>query len=207
MMVLGIIAGIIGIIGYIPYVRDILKGSTRPDRASWFIWLLEYTALFIAQVKAGGEGTLWIIGSQLFGVICICALSSKYGVGGFDRHSRILLFIVCIVLAIWYFSNSAGTAILLLLAVEISGVLLTVRKVYRQPGSETLIMWILMAVAGILGVAAVGMSEAFILYIYPAALIVMGLGVVAASWAGTKRTPALIPAHERELIRRIGSSY
>src|SRR3954463_8543527 len=111
MMFLGLLAGIIGITGYIPYIRDILKGTTRPDRASWLIWLLEYAALFIAQISTGADGSLWLIGLQLIGVLSISVLSYKYGVGGFDRRSVLLLLTVCAILIIWYFSNNPVLAI------------------------------------------------------------------------------------------------
>ncbi len=191
MVFLGLLAGIVGIAGYIPYVRDILRNSTRPDRASWLIWLLEYTALFIAQFNVGAKESLWLIGLQLLGVFCIWVLSFRYGVGAFDRRSKLLLLAVGTVLLIWYLSHSAATAILLLLAVEMTGVALTSRKVYKQPGSETLAMWILVSVAGAIGIAAVGPDADAILYVYPAALVMMGLGVVLASHIGARRHAAL----------------
>lgn len=184
---LGLLAGVIGIVGYIPYIRDILKGSTKPDRASWVIWTLEYAALFGAQLSAGAVESLWIIGLQLLGVVIICVLSYRYGVGGFDKKNTVILLSVCAVLLLWYFTRSADLTIILLIAVEVVGVALTMRKVYLQPGSETLTMWVLIAVAGIIGVAAVGGGANAILYVYPVALIVMGLGVIGASKLGERR--------------------
>jgi len=186
-MFFGVLAGVIGIAGYIPYIRDILKGTTKPERASWLIWLLEYTALFVAQVNAGAKESLWLIGLQLLGVTSICTLSYRYGTGNFNKQSKIILACVCATLLLWYFTNSTGLAILLLLAVEAAGVALTVRKVYKQPGSETLTMWILAAVGGLLGVAAVGVHANRLLYIYPVALMFMGASVVAASWLGARQ--------------------
>lgn len=187
-ILLGIIAGVIGVIGYVPYIRDILKGTTKPDRASWLIWLLEYAALFCAQLSVGTAGSLWLIGLQLFAVIVINMLSFRYGTGGFTKKNSLVLVSVCAVLAAWYFIRSADLTIILLITVEAAGVALTMRKVYRQPGSETLIMWALIALAGIIGVLAVGKGAALILYAYPVALIAMGLGVIGASWRGSKRT-------------------
>lgn len=196
MMYLAFIAGVVGIIGYIPYIRDILRGTTHPDRASWLIWMLQYTALFIAQINAGSKESLWLIGFQLLGVICISVLSYKYGVGGFNRHSALILIAVCTVLAIWFFTNNAVVAIILLLAVEMSGVVLTARKVYKQPGTETLTMWVFVAIAGALSILAVGAHAAAISYLYPIALILMGMGVIVASWAGSKREFTLASAQD-----------
>jgi hypothetical protein len=197
MMFLGLLAGIVGIIGYVPYIRDILNGSTRPDRASWLIWLLEYGALFIAQLNAGASESLWLIGLQLIGVLSISVLSYKYGVGGFDRRNVLLLLAVCAIFIVWYFSHSPVLTILLLLVIELCGTVLTALKVYEQPSSETLTMWALDAVAGIIGVAAVGANKAIILYVYPTALAMMGLSIIFASWAGARRNAAPILTEER----------
>lgn len=183
---LGLLAGIIGVIGYAPYIRDILKGSTKPDRASWLIWTLEYAALFGAQLGVGAAESLWLVGLQLLGVVTICILSYWYGAGGFDRKNTIVLLSVCVVLAIWYFTRSADLTVILLVAVEAVGAVLTMRKVYKQPGSETLVMWALIAVAGGIGIVAVGSSAAAILYVYPVVLITMGLGIVGASKLGER---------------------
>jgi hypothetical protein len=198
-MILGLLAGIVGIAGYVPYIRDILRGTTKPERASWFIWLLEYTALFGAQLSVGAEDSLWLIGLQLLGVMIICVLAYHYGVGGFDKQSIFILMGVCATLVLWYFIRSASLTILLLITVEATGVILTACKVYKQPGSETLVLWALVAVAGVLGIAAVGIGATGILYVYPVALVLMGLSVIAASWLGARRVQymrnEMLPEH------------
>ena len=35
---LGVLAGAIGFADMIPYVRDTLRGTTRPHRGTWLIW-------------------------------------------------------------------------------------------------------------------------------------------------------------------------
>jgi hypothetical protein len=35
---LGVLAGAIGVADMIPYVRDTLRGTTRPHRGTWLIW-------------------------------------------------------------------------------------------------------------------------------------------------------------------------
>lgn len=187
----GVAAGIVGIVGYIPYTMDILKGTTRPDRIAWLIWALEYTALFFAQVHEGASHSLWLIGLQLVGVLIVFSLSLHRGMGNLNRHAKILLGCVGLALLTWFFTKNATIAIIILLAVEASGVVLTVRKTYKYPGSETLTMWFLVGVAGILGIPAVGLNAAPILYAYPLALIFMSGSVIAASVVGMRKTQAM----------------
>lgn len=188
---IGLVAGVVGLAGYAPYVRDILAGKTQPDRTSWLIWTLEYAVLCAAQIAKGAGPALWLAGLQFVGVIIVYALSFKYGVGKLDRHKAILLACICIALSTWFFSSDATLAIWILVAVEATGGLLTALKVYRDPGSETLTMWVLLSVAGGLGVFAIAPGNAGILYLYPVFLIGMGAVIVAASKIGARRTASL----------------
>lgn len=185
----GITAGIVGISGYIPYILDILKRTTKPDRIAWLIWTFEYTALFFAQLGIGAGPSLWIVGLQLVGVVVIFCLSLRYGVGTFSRHTKLLLASVFAALIIWYGTQSAALAVLILIAVEVSGVVVTMIKVCRQPGSETISFWVLIGLTGILGVPAVGFGMSGILYVYPISLVFMSAGVIAASLLGARRQP------------------
>lgn len=183
----GFVAGVIGIVGYAPYIRDILRKTTKPDRIAWLIWTFEYAALFFAQISAGAAHSLWIIGLQLVGVIVIFGLSVRYGTGGLSRHAIILLACVSVALFVWFGTQNAAYAIIILIAVEASGVVLTVAKTYKKPDSETLSLWYCIAFAGVLGIPAVGMNAAPILYLYPISLILMSVSVIAAVYLGTRK--------------------
>lgn len=186
----GLLAGLVGIAGYGPYIRDILRRRTRPDRASWTIWALEYTGLFLTQLARGAAASLWLVGLQLLITLVVWALSIRYGIGNFNRRERIVLAAVCLTLVAWYFTKNASAAIIILVAVELSGVALTTYKVYKHPGSETLTMWLLLATAGALGIVAVGTGAAAVLYVYPCALILIGLSVTTGSLLGAQRLRA-----------------
>lgn len=183
----GIASGIVGLIGYAPYVRDIWKGSTQPDRVAWLIWTFEYAALFFAQASAGAQGSLWLIGLQLIGVVIIFGLSLKFGIGKFTIYTSILLVAILGSLVLWHTTKNAALAICLLLAVEASGVVLTAIKTYKKPRSETLSLWCLIALAGLLGIPAVGGNAAAILYLYPISLVIMSLSVIGASYMGARK--------------------
>ncbi len=188
----GIIAGVVGISGYIPYIRDILRRTTKPDRIAWLIWTFEYAALFFAQLSAGANYSLWIVGLQLIGVVVIFCLSLRFGLGVFSRQTKILLVSVFTALLIWYGTQNAAIAILILIAVEMSGVILTMVKVHKKPGSETISFWILIGLTGILGIPAVGFDAPAILYVYPVSLVFMSSGVIVASFLGTRRQKNMI---------------
>lgn len=183
----GLLAGIVGIAGYAPYIRDILRHRTQPDRAAWLIWTLEYAGLFVAQAVQGAKGLLWLVGLQFVGVLVVFGLSWRYGLGKLDFRKKMLLICVCLVLGLWALTDNASTAIVLLLLVEFSGVALTAKKTYRHPKSETLTMWWLTGLAGAFALLGVEQGAASILYLYPVALILMSLCIVASAWRGARR--------------------
>lgn len=175
----GYAAGVVSIIGYIPYLRDILRRTTRPDRASWIIWAVEYTVLFIAQMAEGATHSLWLIGMQTLCVVVVCALSLRFGVGGLTWQNLLALSGAGAGLVLWLFTNDPALAIVIALAVEATGVLLTAVKTFKDPSSETLSMWVCAGTAGILGIFAVGSTQNHVLYAYPVALALMCFAIAA----------------------------
>ena len=53
--VLGVLAVLVGIADTIPYVRDVLRGTTRPHRGTWLIWsVLAIVVASLAGLLAAG---------------------------------------------------------------------------------------------------------------------------------------------------------
>jgi len=183
---IGLAAGLIGVVGYVPYVRDIVRGKARPDRASWFIWSLQYVLLFCTQIAGHAVGTLWLPGLQLLGVLVVAGLAVRYGMGTLNRRTLLLIGGVAVALGLWYVTKNATVALCISLGIEAVGVLLTAYKAFKDPASETLTMWSCVALGALLDTAAVHGGGSRALYIYPVALALMNGAVVVAQLAGRK---------------------
>jgi len=80
--VLGVLAGLAGIADTIPYVRDTVRGITRPHRGSWLIWgVLAIVACF-AQLADGASWSVLMTGTQAIVTGAVFLLAIRYGEGG-----------------------------------------------------------------------------------------------------------------------------
>lgn len=183
---LGLISGVLSVITYLPYLRDIFKLKTKPERATWFIWSVLSGIAFFSQMAKGATDSLWLVGVQAIGVVVIFLLSIRFGVGGFVRRGIIALIAAGIGLILWFYTNEAAFALLIAIAIDAIGGLLTVLKAYRDPESETLSTWVLSGTAGIFAAFAVGSLD-YILLAFPVYVVLINYAVAVAMILGKRR--------------------
>ncbi|MFW0838115.1 MAG: hypothetical protein ACKKL5_03890 [Candidatus Komeilibacteria bacterium] len=53
----GKLAGGLSIAAYFPFILAILRGTARPNRASWIIWTFMSGSIFFSYVAAGAMNT------------------------------------------------------------------------------------------------------------------------------------------------------
>lgn len=163
---IGLLSGVVGIAGMFPYVRDIIFGKTRPERASFLIWSVLGLIAFFSQLSEGASTSLWMTGFSTLNCIIIFVLSIKKGRGGLTKRDIIFLIMAGFGLVLWYFSNRGLYALLLTIFVDSIGSYLTIHKTYLEPETENLTGWTCASIAGFLGVISVGRFN-FILLMYP----------------------------------------
>lgn len=183
---LGIASGILVGISYIPYVKDIFLHTTKPERASWFIWSVLGGIAFFSQLAEGASWSLWLTGIETIGVLFIFLLSMIYGVGGWTQRDIIALTAAGIGLILWHFTQHAFIALFISIFIDVIGTSLTVIKAYQDPGSETFSTWVLVAIAGILSMCAVGMVD-LVLLSYPFYIFLSNIAVVIAMILGKSK--------------------
>lgn len=52
------IAVVLTFVGYAPYIRDTIKGKTKPHVYTWFVWGLVTAIAYALQLRGGGR--LWL---------------------------------------------------------------------------------------------------------------------------------------------------
>src|SRR5581483_188143 len=171
-----------------PYIVDTLKGKTRPERATWFIWSVLGVIAFVSQLQLGATWSLHFTGLDTAGCMLAFSLSIRYGVGGWTMPDRIALAIAAVGVVISVLAHAPIVALLGVIAADASGSFLTIRKVFLMPDSETTISWLLVSVGALCSILLV-QSLDVVLMLYPAYLLVANGSVVIAQVLGHRYGP------------------
>jgi len=203
------------------YLSVTLRNAAQPHPASWLVWAGTDTVMLVLQVADGVRVSVLVLIPQVAGVLAICgiswyrryakwraaraaadAVSAAPGPGGrcevlvSPADATLLAAAGCTL--IWYvLKHDAPVAVLLAVAVELTGAAMTAFKVYREPSSEPLSSWLVLALSGAAATWAVvprGTGPAAdVAYAYPAALVLMGIAIplVALLATGQSHAPRL----------------
>jgi hypothetical protein len=185
--VLGIAAGVLSLIDPVPYVRDILRGTTRPHRGTWGIWSLLGVIAFVAAIAEDGRWSLVLLGIQ-----ALSMLLTARGTGGFSTPEVVMLGLGGIGTVGWVLSSEPLVAIVFVILANVAGVLLMLPKTWRDPHSETASCFAISCAAGVLGTASVGVLDPGLL-LYPAAIAVLDGSVAALIVLRARRVPRSVP--------------
>ncbi len=182
----GILAGFLALIQFVPYIRDILRRKTKPERASWVIWTALSGVIFASQAAKGGGASLWMSAAQGLGNLIILILAFKFGAGGFSRRDHTALALATIGLILWGVTKEPTVALVIAIAVDAIGATLTIIKAYHDPESETMSTWILSDLSGLFSALAVG-EASFALLAYPIYVSIANTGVIGGMIIGKWR--------------------
>jgi hypothetical protein len=163
---LGLLAGVLTVADTIPYVRDVLRGSTRPHRGTWLIWSVLAAIAFLSQRADGATWSLVMVAVQAVLTCAIFALAIRRGEGGVSPGEVAMIALAGAGVAGWLIADEPVVATICVVAADLIGVALMVPKTWRDPESETLITFVLGSLAGALAAGAVGELDASLL-LYP----------------------------------------
>jgi hypothetical protein len=163
---LGVLAGAMSVADTVPYVRDILRGRTRPHRGTWLIWGTLAVVVVLSQRADGASWSLVMVAADAVLTLLILALSIRRGVGGVTHGEVALIGIAGLGVAGWAIADEPLIATAGVIVADLIGAALMVPKTWRDPGSETLATFVFASAAGLLAAGAVGALDVSLL-IYP----------------------------------------
>ncbi len=147
-----VLSVLITITSVIPYIRDILKGTTRPNIASWITWTLLTLVATIAEFAAGEYVTAIFTSAAVIETLLVVILGLKYGYAKYSRFDAICQIGALSGFIFWFLFNSPAAAVIAVVTIDLIGALPTVRHSWLKPDEET---WLTFAMAGIGGLLAI----------------------------------------------------
>jgi hypothetical protein len=188
---LGVLAALVGIADTIPYVRDILRGVTRPHRGTWLIWSALAFVVLVSQRADGASWSLPMAGAQalLTGLIFLLAL--RRGEGGMGLAERVMIAIAAGGVAGWLLADEPLVATACVVVADLIGAALMLPKTWSDPRSETLVTFALAAASGALAAGAVGSLDVSLL-LYPVYFALVNGAIALVIWQ--RRQVLLVPA-------------
>lgn len=136
---LGLIAISLTFVGYMPYLKDIVKGKTKPHMYSWFLWGFVTLIVYALQSshKAGLGGVVTLIAALMCFVVL--ALGQKYGtVTKATKSDKFFALLAIFSLGIWLLAKQPIISVILLTLIDSLAFVPTVRKSLFDPFSETI---------------------------------------------------------------------
>ena len=195
--ILGLLAGAVGIADTVPYVRDTLRGATRPHRGTWLIWGVLAVVVCGSQYADGASWSLVMAGVQAVLTTLIFLLAIRRGTGGLSAPEIVMIAIASGGVVGWIAIDEPLVATACVVIADVIGAGMMVPKTYRDPESETLVTFVFASLGGALAAGAVGALDASLL-LYPVYYCVIN-GAIAllistrrAALSGTmQRSPAM----------------
>ena len=176
-LIFGLLGSVFTIICFIPYIVSILKGKTKPNRATWWVWAINGTVLSMGNIAIGANYTLLPIICPVVAQWCIAILSIKYGEGGWNRFDRRCFIASGISFILWRILNYDLIAVILPLLVDIFAALPTLKKSFAEPETEDLLTYALYTVGGLFTAMAV-QEWTFAIAITPIYILLLNAAIV-----------------------------
>lgn len=174
----GQVAGVVSLVAFVPYILAILRGETRPNRATWWIWTATSFVLLASYYFSGADTTIWVPASYFAASFVTALLSIRYGEGGATPLDRGCLAGAAAGLLAWWWFDSPVVALVTALGVDFAGALPTIRKAWVAPHTEDRLAWGLFIAGNTLNLVAVDRWD-FAIAIYPIYFFVVS-GTIAA---------------------------
>ena len=175
---IGILAGVVAFFAYVIYIRSILKGETKPNKATWWIWTLMGAVIGVSYYLSGAVNTIWVPFVEFLGPFSIALLSLKYGEGGLnDKTDIICLTGATISIILWIIFKNPVVALVTNLVIDAFALIPTIKKSYKRPAGEDFWAWFGTGVADGMNLFAVERFS-FAILLYPIYMLVSDLIII-----------------------------
>lgn len=168
------VATLVALLAYIPYIRDVIRGKTKPHAFSWLVWGVMSMVAFFAQYSDGGGAGTWAVAFSSLADFCIFLLALWKGQKNLAPLDWFCLAAAFVILGLWTFNEDPLIAVGLISAVYIVGFIPTVRKSLTKPQQETATTYFFVALKYIFIITALE-NYTLVTVMYPAVVGAMNV--------------------------------
>ncbi len=176
-----IIAGLCSLLSIgtiIYYTRTILSGKIKPHMFTWLIWGIVTAVVAATQITSkGGPGSMLAV---IVTVNCfiVAGLSYYKGDRNFPVFDKVCLIGCIVAIALWPLMKAPLLSLVIVTIIDTFGFIPTLRKSYKDPHEENLIVFFFYGLAYLLSVFALNQIS-WLTGLYPIAIGTTALGMVA----------------------------
>lgn len=153
-----VLSGLITLGAVIPYLRDIVRGQTKPNLVSWITWTMLTGLATAAEIAAHEYRTAIFTGAAVLETGSVVVFGLRHGYVKYTRFDVLCQLAAIVGLILWQIFNTPLLAVIASVTIDFIGVLPTFRHAWHKPFEET---WITFALSGLGGLVAIFALTAF----------------------------------------------
>jgi len=176
-IILSVLSIAIQLTGFFIYFRGVYKGKTKPHAFTWLVWTILSTIGFFATLTSEGYAVAWILGINVLGCGTTSAIGFYQKRVDYDKYDWLALIGALVGTLLWYITNNALYAVILISISDFIAITPTLRKAYKFPFEENLESFLIGIIFYIFAIIAL---ESFELtnWLYPASIIFADLVLI-----------------------------
>lgn len=171
------LSALISIGTIIYYVRTILSGKIKPHMFTWLIWGIVTAVVAVTQISSkGGAGSILAV---IVTVNCFIVAGMAYYKGdrSFPWFDKVCLIACIIAIALWPMMKAPLLSLVMVTIIDTFGFIPTLRKSFKNPQEENLIVFFFYGLAYLISVFALEKVN-WLTSLYPIAIGLTAWGMV-----------------------------
>lgn len=173
------VGAVVQLVGVISYIKETLKGNTKPNRVTWLLWTV---APLIATFAALSDGVRWSVLPVFaagFGplLVLLASFVSKKSYWKLEKFDYLCGFCSILALVLWGITKEPVIAIIFAIASDAFAAIPTLMKSWKYPETETVAAYITGLFNSLTSFTAIKMWS-FAEVAFPVYLVIVNLSLI-----------------------------
>jgi hypothetical protein len=133
------VGAIVQLFGLVSYIKETLKGNTKPNRVTWLMWSVAPLIATVAAISDGVGLSVLPVFMSGFGplIIFIASFATKYAYWKLERFDYGCGLLSLLALVLWIITKEPNIAIIFAIASDLFAAFPTLTKAWHHPETES----------------------------------------------------------------------